>query len=60
MLTGDRCFTETGAGLFKVLMCGCISNAFYLIIILVSGDSIDKKELTYAIIMNFIFYFDWI
>ena len=28
-------------------------------IILVSGDSLDIKELTYAIIINFISYFDW-
>ncbi|KAK2178795.1 hypothetical protein NP493_530g01172 [Ridgeia piscesae] len=27
-------------------------------IILVSGDSLDIKELMYAIIINFIFYFD--
>ena len=56
---GDRCFKETGAGLLKVLMCDCITNAFYLMIILVSGDSLDIKELTYAIIINFILYFDW-
>ena len=57
--TGDRCFKETGAGLLKVLMCDCITNAFYLMIILVSGDSLDINELTYAIIINFILYFDW-
>ena len=57
--TKDRCFKETGAGLLKVLMCDCITNAFYLMIILVSGDSIDIKELTYAIIINFTLYFDW-
>ena len=28
-------------------------------IILVSGDSLDIKELTYAIIIKFILYFDW-
>ena len=28
-------------------------------IILVSGDSLDIKELIYAIIINFILYFDW-
>ena len=56
--TGDRCFNETGAGL-KVLMCDCITNAFYLMIILVSGDSLYIKELTYRIIINFISYFDW-
>ena len=28
-------------------------------IILVSGDSLEIKELTYAIIINFILYFDW-
>ena len=33
--TGDRCFKETGAGLLKVLICDCITNAFYLMIILV-------------------------
>ena len=33
--TGDRCFKETGAGLLKVLMCDYITNAFYLMIILV-------------------------
>ena len=57
--TGDRCFKETGASLLKVLMCDCITNAFNLMIILVSGDSLDIKELTYAIIVNFILYFDW-
>ena len=36
--TGDRCFKETGAGLLKVLKSDCITNAFYLVIILVSGD----------------------
>ena len=39
-------------------MCGCIiciTNAFYLMIILVSGDSLDIKELTYAIIINFFY-----
>ena len=51
--TGDRCFKETG-----VLMCDCITNAFYLMTILVSGDSSDINELTYAIIINFILYFD--
>ena len=55
--TGDHCFKETGAGLLKVLMCDCITNAFYLIIILVSGDSFDIKELTYAIIINFFFIY---
>ena len=39
-------------------MCDCITNAFYLRIILVSGYSLDIKELTYAIIINFILYFD--
>ena len=59
--TGDRCFKEIGAGLLKVLMRDCITNAFifYLMIILVSGDSIDIKELTFAIIMNFSLYFYW-
>ena len=58
--TGDRCFKETRAALLKtVFMCDCITNAFYLMIILVSGDSLDIKELTYAIIINFILYFDW-
>ena len=57
--TGDRCFKETGAGLFKVLMCDCITNAFYLMIILVSGDSLGIKELTYAIIINLSLYFEW-
>ena len=52
--TGDRGFKEIGAGLLKVLMCDCITNAFYLMIILVSGDSLDIMELTYAIIINFI------
>ena len=56
---GDRCFKETGAGLLKVLKCDCITNAFYLMIILVNGDSLDIKELTYTIIVNFILYFDW-
>ena len=37
---------------FKVLMCD-------LMIILVSGYSLDIKELTYAIIMKFILSFDW-
>ena len=39
--TGDRCFKETGAGLLKVLMCDCTTNAIYVMIILVSGDSLD-------------------
>ena len=26
---GDRCFKETGAGLLNVLICDCITNAFY-------------------------------
>ena len=51
--TGDRCFKETGAGLLKAI----ITNTFYLMIILVSGDSLDIKELTCAIIINFILYF---
>ena len=37
--TGDGCFKETGAGLLKVLICDCITNAFYLMIILGSGHS---------------------
>ena len=41
----DRCFKETGAGLLIVLMCDCITNAFYLMINLLSGDSLDIKEL---------------
>ena len=45
---GDLCFKETRAGLRKVLTCDCITNAFYLMIILVSGDSLD------AIIINLI------
>ena len=57
--TGDRCFKETGAGLLSVLMCDCITNAFYLMITLVSGDSLYIKALTYAININFILYFDW-
>ena len=36
-------------------MCDCITNAFYLMIILVSGDSLDIKELTNAVII-IIFY----
>ena len=55
---GDCCFKETRAGLLKVLVYDCITNAFYLMIILVSGDILDIKELTYAIIINFILYFD--
>ena len=55
--TGDRCFKETGASLLKVLMCDCITNAFYLMIILVSGDSLYIKELTYAIIKKLYFIF---
>ena len=50
---------NAGAGLLKGLMCDCITNAFYLMIILVSGDSLAIKELTYAISINFILYFDW-
>ena len=57
--TGDRCFKEAGAGFLKVLMCDRITNAFYLMIILVRGDSLDIKGLTDAIIINFILYFDW-
>ena len=56
---GDRCFKETGAGLLKVLMCDCLTNACYLMIILVSGESLDIKELIYAIIVNFIIYLCW-
>ena len=41
--TGDRCFKETGAGLFNVWMCDCITNTFYLMIILVIGDSSKHK-----------------
>ena len=52
--TGDRCFKETRAGLLKVLMCNCITNAFYFVIILVSGVSLDIMELTYAISIKFI------
>ena len=44
--TEDRCFKETGAGLLKVLMCDCVTNAFYLMIILFRGDSLDIKELS--------------
>ena len=40
---------HTGAGLLKVFMCDCITNTFYLMIILVSGDSLDIKELLYFI-----------
>ena len=47
--TGDRCFKETGAGLLKVLMCDCITNACYLMIILVNGDSLDIKELAHLL-----------
>ena len=47
------------SGLLKVLMCDCITNAINLMIILDSGYSLDMKELTYAIIINFILYFDW-
>ena len=57
---GERCFKETRVGLLNILMCDCITNAFYLMIILVSGDSLDIKELTYAIIINFTLYFDWL
>ena len=28
----DSCFKETGASLLKILMCDCITNAFYLMI----------------------------
>ena len=41
--TGNRYFKKTGASLLKVLMCDCITSAFYLMIILVSGDSIYIK-----------------
>ena len=57
--TGHRCFKETGAGLLKVLMCDCIANAFYLMIILVSEDSLNINELTDEIIINLILYVDW-
>ena len=30
--TGDHCFKETGAGFLKILMCDCITNAFYLML----------------------------
>ena len=52
--TGDRSFKETGAGLLKVLMCHCATNAFYVTIILVNRDSLDIKEMFFAIIRNFI------
>ena len=58
-VSGDHYFKETAAGLLKVLMCDCIANEFYLMIILVSKDSLDIKELTYVIIINVILYFDW-
>ena len=58
--TVDRCFKETGAGLLKVLLCDCITNAFYIfMIILIRGDSLDINELTDTIVMNFILYFNW-
>ena len=57
--TGDRCFNETGADLLKVLMYDCTTNAFYVMITIVNGDSLDTNKLTYAIIINFILYFDW-
>ena len=57
--TGDRFFNETGAGLLKVLMCDCITNAFYVMITIVNGNSLDTKTFTYAIIINCILYFDW-
>ena len=57
--TGDRCFKETGAGPLKVWMCDCVTNAFYLMIILFSGDSLNINELTDAIIINFILYLYW-
>ena len=56
--TGDRCLKETGAGRLKGLMCDCTTNTFYLMIILLTRDSLDIKELTYAIIIDFILYFD--
>ena len=40
-------------------MCDCITNACYLMIILVSGASLDIKELNCAININFVLYFDW-
>ena len=55
--TGDRCFQETGPGLLIILMCDCITNAFYLMIILVTGHSLDIKELTYARSALNIYYF---
>ena len=48
--TRDRCFKETGTGLFNVLRCDCVTSAFYVTIYL---------ELTYAIIRKFYLYFDW-
>ena len=53
--TGDRCFKETGAGLLKVLMCYCITNAFYLMIIFVSGDSYKGINLCNYYKLYFIF-----
>ena len=52
--TGDRCFKETGAGLLKVLMCHCATNAFHATIILVSRYSLDIKEIICTIIRSFI------
>ena len=43
----------------KVLMCDCATNAFYATIILANGDSLDIKDITCAIIQNYISYFDW-
>ncbi len=39
-------------------MCGCATNAFYVTIILVIGDSFDIKEVTVAIVRKFILHFD--
>ena len=40
--------------LLKVLMCDCATNAFQITTILVNRDSLDVKEIMYAIIRNFI------
>ena len=57
--TWDRGFKETGAGLLVVLWCDCVVLCIVCFDSLVSGDSLVIKELTCAIIRNFILYFDW-
>ena len=43
-----RYLKETGSGPRNVLMYDCATNAFYVTFMLILGDSLDIKEITYA------------